>query len=77
MNEEFTLTISGTNLMILDMLKDLMDHEPPEDAGGHPSAEIHEVVGRRYKEWADQVYGLRLLLGVSVVNILIEGRVGT
>lgn len=60
--------------MLLDQLIILLDHEPPEDAGHHPSMELHERVGAAWAEWDRQVSGLRILLGVRMVNNAVEAR---
>ncbi|GAB3191828.1 hypothetical protein [Nesterenkonia suensis] len=59
---------------ILDYLIDELDKEPPQDAGQHPSMELHERVGAAWAEWDKGVQGLRLLLGVRLVNEAIERR---
>lgn len=60
--------MDNTTNLILDMLVELLDNEPPQDAGGHPSLEVHERAGHAWAEWDKQVTGLRIILGVRLVN---------
>lgn len=64
--------MSDIKSMILDRLIELLDSEPPQDAGHHPSMELHERVGAAWAEWDKQVSAYRLLLGVHLVNDAID-----
>lgn len=70
--DETHVRLDKTSLMIISMLVDHAKNEPPSDAGGHPSMEMHESVGRQYKQWDDVGHGLRLLLGMRLVKAAIE-----
>lgn len=43
--------MSDVYKIILDQLIHELDNEPPQDAGQHPSMEVHERVGA---EWASE-----------------------
>ena len=60
--------MSALTEQLLDQLVDLLEHEPPQDAGHHPSMELHERVGAAWAEWDKQVSAYRLLLGTRLVN---------
>ncbi|WP_235738979.1 hypothetical protein [Nocardioides alcanivorans] len=62
------------NDMLLDQIADLLAYEPPQDAGQHPSLELHERVGAEWAEWHKRLSGLRLLLGHRLVSAAIEER---
>ena len=63
-----------TTEMLLDMLIELLDNEPPTDAGQHPSMELQARFGAAWAEWDQKVAGLRLLLGVRLVHDAVEAR---
>lgn len=62
--------------IILDQLINELDNEPPQDAGQHPSMELHERVGAEWAEWDKRVAGLRLVLAQHLVNEAIKERRG-
>ena len=62
--------------IILDQLIHELDNEPPQDAGQHPSMEVHERVGAEWAEWDKRVAGLRLVLASHLVNEAIRERRG-
>ena len=58
--------------ILLDHLMDLLEKEPPQDAGQHPSLELHERVGAAWAEWDKQVSSFRTILGAMLVNDAIQ-----
>lgn len=62
------------NDMLLDQIADLLDSEPPQDAGQHPSLDVHERVGHEWAEWRKQVDGLRITLGSRLTRQAIDQR---
>lgn len=48
--------------MLTDRYRELMAAEPPQDAGGHPAAGVHERVGEAWADWDRQHAGLRMLI---------------
>lgn len=62
--------------IILDQLIHELDNEPPQDAGQHPSMEVHERVGAEWAEWDKRVAGMRLVLAHHFVNEAIKERRG-
>lgn len=68
--------MSDVYKIILDQLIHELDNEPPQDAGQHPSMEVHERVGAEWAEWDKRVAGLRLVLAQHLVNEAIRERRG-
>lgn len=70
---ETTMT-DRTNDMLLDQIVDMLDNEPPSDAGRHPSLAVHERVGSEWASWHERLSGARILLGHRLVNEAIDER---
>ena len=51
-----------------------LNDEPPQDAGSHPSIEVHERVGAEWAEWDKRVSAWKLVLGAMLVKEAIEQR---
>lgn len=67
-----SIELDRTSKMILEALRADLAAEPPQDAGGHPSAELHSRVGAAWAEWEKRVSAWRLLLGVRLTNLALE-----
>lgn len=66
--------MSDVEAMILDQIMNLLDNEPPKDAGNHPSMEVHDRAGAAWAEWDKQLQALRLVLSQMLVNKAIQER---
>lgn len=64
--------MNDVNQMLVDMIVDLIDNEPPSDAGQHPSTAVHERVGAEWAEWHKCLSGARALLGHRLVAAAIR-----
>lgn len=49
-----------------------LSEEPPMDAGGHPSARMHEVTGDAWADWEE----LRRALRSAIAETLVRGYLG-
>jgi len=59
--------VNRTNEMLLDLLREYRDTEPPEVNENMPWA-LQEETARAHAEWQRHVDGLYALLGVRLVN---------
>lgn len=66
--------MSDVEAMILDQIMNLLDNEPPKDAGDQPSMEVHDRAGAAWAEWDKQLQALRLVLSQMLVNKAIQER---
>lgn len=66
------IEVDSTTAQLIGFLVDLLAKEPPQDAGHHPSMELHERVGAAWAEWDKQVHGLRTVIGARLTNRAIE-----
>lgn len=64
----------NTKTMLLNLIVDELENEPPNDAGGHPSIEVHERAGADWAEWDKKVSGLRFVLAQMLVREAIDAH---
>lgn len=60
--------MSETNDLLLANLCELLDNEPPQDAGQHPSLAVHERVGDEWAAWKRRVQAYRTLLSARLMD---------
>jgi hypothetical protein len=66
-----TLNLDHTGQILVEYLRGLLSAEPPEPNGQMPEAYADETA-RAHDEWARQCAAIRLLLGVRIVNDIID-----
>ncbi len=68
-------TEQGVRIQTLTALyHDHVRREPVRDAGGHPSLELHEVVGAAWATWERQRMNLRAALADALVSQHLDER---
>src|SRR5690606_7627317 len=58
---------SFTSRDLQDLYEWWLAQEPPQDAGGHPSLPVHEVVGQKWAQWETIRLSLRWIFGEAMV----------
>ena len=70
------MNIDHTTVLMLDLLKRTLADEPERvDLDKHDGHHLHEVASVHY-QWERQVGALRLLIGVRLTNLALEGDDG-
>jgi hypothetical protein len=70
--EEVRRIVSDFEQRLMGHYLDLMSQEPAQDAGGHPSPDVHERVGAAWARWDRQCTAFRAIISARLFTNAVE-----
>lgn len=62
----------NTTRRMVERLISMLADEPPDSAGGHPSMEVHEQVGKTWADWDNQRRAWQTLIAPRLLREAID-----